>query len=387
MYPTITDLLRDLFGISIPLPIQTFGFFVGLGFLTAIYFSIKELQRKEEDGLLKPTKTYEKTGYPPTTTELITNALAGFLLGYKLLYIILDYQNFTLNPQDYILSTEGNLIGGLVAAAALSWMKYSEKKKNQLEKPYEKEVIMRPFEHMGNITLLAGAGGFIGAKIFHNLENWNEFMADPVEALLSFSGLTMYGGLIVAATMIYFYCRKHGLRYITIADSIAPGLMLSYGVGRIGCHMSGDGDWGIVNSAPMPQWLSFLPEWMWSYNYPNNVINDGVPIPGCVGRHCYQLPEGVYPTSFYEFLMTIVLFAILWSIRKRFNAPGLLFSIYLMMNGAERLLIESIRVNTRYEIGSFSFTQAQLIAVLMMMAGAVLFRIYHQKNKTGELTN
>lgn len=112
--------------------------------------------------------------------------------------------------------------------------------------------------------------------------------------------------------------------------------MLSYGIGRVGCMMSGDGDWGIVNNNPKPSWMNFLPDWMWAFKFPHNVNNDGIPIPGCVGRWCHELPEAVYPTSFYETIMAIILFGVLWAIRKQITTPGLLFSIYLILNGAER---------------------------------------------------
>ncbi|MFX9050398.1 prolipoprotein diacylglyceryl transferase family protein, partial [Acinetobacter baumannii] len=75
-------------------------------------------------------------------------------------------------------------------------------------------------------------------------ENWNDFIKDPIDALISFSGLTFYGGLICAALAIYFYAKKHNIPFIHLADAAAPALMLAYGIGRIGCQVAGDGDWG-----------------------------------------------------------------------------------------------------------------------------------------------
>jgi prolipoprotein diacylglyceryltransferase len=155
------------------------------------------------------------------------------------------------------------------------------------------------------------------------------------------------------------------------ADATAPGLMLAYGTGRLGCHISGDGDWGIVNTAPKPDWMGFLPDWFWTYNYPNNVINEGVPINGCVGNHCMVLPEPVFPTPLYESIACILLFAVLWSFRKRIMIPGMLFAIYLIMNGVERFLIEKIRVNTQYHIGSLDITQAEIISMVLFVLGVV----------------
>src|SRR6185369_7671159 len=105
-------------------------------------------------------------------------------------------------------------------------------------------------------------------------------------------------------------------------------------------------DWGIPNTAPKPSGLSFLPDWFWSYRYPHNVINEGIPIPGCVGHHCSMLELPVFPTPLYESITCILLFFFLWSIRKKISSAGVLFSIYLLLNGLERFAIETIRVNT-----------------------------------------
>jgi hypothetical protein len=144
--------------------------------------------------------------------------------------------------------------------------------------------------------MVAAISGIIGAKVFHNLENLGEFEKHPLEALVSFSGLTMYGGLIFGCIAVMWYGNKYGIKPLILADSTAPGLMLAYGTGRLGCQIAGDGDWGIVNLNPKPSWLNWLPDWAWSYNYPNNVINEGIPIPGCIGKHCMMLPDAVYPT-------------------------------------------------------------------------------------------
>jgi prolipoprotein diacylglyceryltransferase len=94
-----------------------------------------------------------------------------------------------------------------------------------------------------------------------------------------------------------------------------------------------------------------------------------MPIPGCVGKHCMALPFGVYPTPLYETITCILLFIFLWSIRKKISAPGVLFSVYLLLNGIERFGIELIRINTLYHIGGYSFTQAQLISTLLILVG------------------
>lgn len=380
MYPTITDLLKDLFGIHLPLPVQTFGFFVGIGFLVAIIFGSREIDRLQKAGRFPYIKRKVIQGLPASGSELILSAFWGFIIGFKLIYAVLNYSEFASNPQELILSAKGHWMGGIALALLMAYIKYAEKKKQQLENPVELEELLSAQDHMGNYTIISAVGGLIGAKIFHNLENPSEFLHDPVDALLSFSGLTMYGGLIVVSIWIYFDGKKNKIPFLAAADALAPALMIGYAVGRIGCHMSGDGDWGIPNLEPMPQWLSFLPDWMWSYRYPHNVISEGIPIPGCVGRNCYMLEQPVYPTPFYEAVACSILFLVLWNIRKKMNVTGQLFSVYLMMNGTERFLIEKIRVNSLYHIGNFAFTQAEFISLAIFFIGVWLwFKVAKQQ--------
>ncbi|OYZ47714.1 MAG: hypothetical protein B7Y15_13560 [Bacteroidetes bacterium 24-39-8] len=101
-------------------------------------------------------------------------------------------------------------------------------------------------------------------------------------------------------------------------------------------------------------------------------MGEGVPIPGCVGPYCNQLVSAVYPTALYEVILCSLIFVVLWSIRKKIKIPGQLFGIYLMFNGMERFLIESIRVNTKYESLPFQPTQAQLISLLLLIVGLLL---------------
>lgn len=377
MYATISELLKS-FGIQIALPIQTFGFFVALAFMVAAWLLGKELRRKESIGILKPTIKDVEVGKQASSSDYIIAGILGFIIGFKALYMILNYSEFVNDPQSTLLSSEGNLIGGILGCIGMIYWRFRESEAQKKLKYEIKKVTMKAEEHVGNIILLGVVGGLLGAKIFHNLENPAEFMANPIGALLSFSGLTFYGGLIVAAVLIIRYGKKNGLPALQLTDAAAPALMISYGIGRVGCMMSGDGDWGIVNNSPKPSWMNFLPDWMWAFKFPHNVNNDGIPIPGCVGRWCHELPEAVYPTSFYETIMAILLFGILWAIRKRISTPGLLFSIYLILNGAERFLIESIRVNTQYHILGLGITQAQIISSTLMILG--VFGIWFTRN-------
>lgn len=371
MFPTLSDLINYLIGINLPLPIQMFGFMVAIAFIIGHYVIVAELKRKKELGYFTSSKRSYVEGLPATRNEIITNAIFGFFLGFKLIYIATNYSLFTQNPPAFVFSLDGNFLAGIIGAAAMGYYSYYEKEKTKLPKPITKEYEVYPHDLMGTIIIIAAVAGLIGAKLFHNLENWDSFVKDPIDALLSFSGLTFYGGLIVGLAAVYYYASKNKIPFIHLIDAAAPGLMLAYGIGRVGCQLSGDGDWGIVNMAPKPASLSFLPDWAWSFKYPHNVLGEGVQIPGCVGRHCAELPFPVFPTPLYEAVMAFVIFAFLWSIRKRINITGMMFSVYLFLNGMERFFIEKIRVNTLYHIFGKSFTQAELISSILMILGLV----------------
>ena len=382
MYPNISYLINDLFGIYIPLPIQTFGFFVALAFIFSSWTLALELKRKEKIGVIKAVKRSKLIGQKISATQLISAATIGFILGFKLLYAALNYSEFVGNPQEVILSAKGHFIGGLLGAILNASIKYMEYKKQELNQPKTVNETIHPYQLVGNITIIAAVAGVLGAKIFHNLENIDDFFADPIGQLLSFSGLTFYGGLICGAIAVIYYAKKYGIHYKIISDAAAPGLMLAYGIGRMGCHFSGDGDWGITNLTPKPEWLSFLPDWAWAYTYPHNVINAGVPIEGCVGPYCNELLHPVFPTPIYEIIMALGLFALLWYLRKRINIAGMLFGIYMVVNGLERFFIEKIRVNTKYILFGQEITQAELISLAMIISGlAIVYRLYAQAKK------
>lgn len=417
MYPNLYQFLKDVFGgepWGFTQFVNSFGFFVALAFVLSGLMLTMELRRKEKQGLLGPKEETVMVGEPANWYTLLGNFIFGFVVGYKIIGAFVSGGNE--NPQEYIFSTRGSWVGGILLASVFAGLKYWEKKKEALPKPEMRKLRIWPHERVGDIILIGAIAGFLGAKIFDNLENWDRFIQNPIANLLAPSGLTFYGGLILAAIGILWFAHRKGINLYHLVDAVAPVLMIAYAVGRIGCHVAGDGDWGIFNTAYMldkdgaivattedhfnrtlgenpefAQYLtaeygsadkiprtsfrgpSFLPNWLFAYNYPHNVNEVGSPIPGCKGPYCMQLNPLVFPTPLYEIIACTLLFLVLWGLRKKVNVPGRLFAIYLVLNGLERFAVEKIRVNSTYSIFGFHPTQAELISTLLMIGGLLLW--------------
>ena len=383
-YATLSDFFNDVFGCNLSLPIQTYGFFVAVAFVTAAFIMKLEYQRKEREGLMCALYKVEKIGEKATPLELVTSFIITFLISYKVVAVIFNYNEFAANAQEFLLSSRGSIGGGIVCGLIAAGYTWYDKNKHKLDKP--KTVIVKTMPHQlaGNLLVVAGIFGILGAKLFHNLENFDKFLADPIGELFSFSGLTFFGGLIVGGTAGALYLKKNKISSFHTLDCASPCIAMGYALGRLGCEISGDGCWGIVNNNPCPSWL---PEWAWCYKFPHNVINQGIPIEDCGGQHCHILAEGVYPTSLYESLMMLIIFGVLMLIRKKINFPGMLFGIYLSLQGIERLLIESIRVNNKFHLLGMEVTQAQIIATCLMISGlTIIFLTWKFRYKIKELT-
>ncbi len=422
MYPNLYLLFRDWFGVDWKglRFVNMFGFMVALAFISAAIVIGAELKRKSKQGLLHYQEEKITVGRPASIIELIINFILGFLLGYKIVGAF--FSNPDIDIQQFIFSAQGNWIAGILLGVLFAGLKWWEANKQKLAKPEERMIRVWPHDRVGDIIILGAVFGFLGAKIFDNLENWDRFIKDPIGNLISPSGLTFYGGLICAALAIWWYAKKHDIGFWHLNDAAAPTLMLAYAIGRMGCQVSGDGDWGILNSAYVSdangvvslakdgqfqqqltnnrdffirqfgsldkvkhayfKGVSWLPDWAFAYTYPHNVNKDGVSLPNhSWGDYSTVLPLPVFPTPLYEIVACLILFGIIWMVRKKFKVAGTLFGFYLFINGIERFLIEKIRVNTKYESLPFQPTQAEIISSLLIITGIVLMVYLPQRAK------
>ncbi len=257
-----------------------------------------------------------------------------------------------------------------------------------LTKEFERKKLNPKFAT--EVTLLAIVFGIIGCKALDLIENWPIFINDP---LIAFSpgGLTFYGGLILATVVIALYLRRKKLSFLFVSDAIAPSLILAYGIGRIGCQLAGDGDYGIPTKLPWGTYFAHgtvKPHYalmQYYHDHPALAVRD----------HYYSLSSQVvghdsygtitkfdqvirlHPAPIYEFIACVIIFFILWHLRKKDWPDGKLFMLYLIFAGVERFLIETIRLNPRL---LFNLTEAQLISIPLVIIGVMGF-MYLSKNK------
>ncbi|MCL5021736.1 MAG: prolipoprotein diacylglyceryl transferase [Bacteroidetes bacterium] len=219
-------------------------------------------------------------------------------------------------------------------------------------------------DYANQVTILAVLLGLAGSRLLSLIENWGDFLKHPVYMAFVGGGLTWYGGFILAGLVIAWTIKRKGYRFLNVADALAPALILGYGVGRLACHFSGDGDYGIPTNLP------------WGVDYAK-----GIDPPSTAFRYMPKIeakyPGGIvpnntlcHPTPIYEFLACLVIFYVLWRLRKNMKPEGRLFMLYLVLAGAERLLVEFIRLNPRL---LFGLSEAQLWSIPMIIIGLVGF--------------
>ena len=196
-------------------------------------------------------------------------------------------------------------------------------------------------------------GGLIGARLYFMFDNYDSVKDDLFGNIFSGAGLTWYGGAVGGAIGVVLWAWWRDFLNLKMLDIAAPTLAAAYAIGRIGCQLSGDGDYGKAWDGP------------WAMGYPDGVVPTD---PGVT----------VHPTPVYETL-TMGLFAfILWRLRDRFRF-GILFAIYLVGAGTERFLVEFVRTNTEVAIG---LTAAQFQSLAMIVAGLIWIVTIKVRNGT-----
>lgn len=394
-YPKITDFIYELFNHASAadyrfLPVYSYGFWVAMGFLAAATLAANEMRRREKLGLLTGQDAEITVGEKPNINELIFYFLSGFILSFKIFGIVAyqtELSTYQISLKEYFLSMHGSYVAGIIGAVALSYYYHYTRKRQQLEKPEKKKIKIYPSDSLGDLVVIAAILGVLGSNFFNFLENpddYRNFWSDPLSSI--FSGLSVYGGLICAGIGFYFYARVKKFSLPHFFDSVAPGFMLANGLGRLGCQTAGDGDWGIPNVHPKPD---FIPQFFWSSRYEHNIIDaDSLTyIPNCTEEHCHQLAQAAYPTPIYEFLMCAAIFLILWSLRKKLTyKPGMIFSIFMILIGIQRYAIEQFRdLSGRklYDILGLHLRQSELISIVIFIIGcAVTAYLWKYYNKT-----
>jgi phosphatidylglycerol:prolipoprotein diacylglycerol transferase len=236
----------------------------------------------------------------------------------------------------------------------------------------------------GNITIVALITGIIGAKILHLFENWDGFLANPLIAF-SPSGLTWYGGFILGVSSLILYVRWKQIPILRFLDALAVTLIIAYGIGRIGCHLAGDGDYGTPTTLPwgtiyakgtvkpssiLREYFDRNPDEREYWNY-DSLRSDLAGVDD-LGVPYFRFDEltPCHPTPIYEFLLGLGGYFLLLALWKPSFPDGMLFAIYLMVSATFRFLVEFLRLQPKIMAG---LSEAQLFAILLFGVGLVWF--------------
>lgn len=201
---------------------------------------------------------------------------------------------------------------------------------------------------------IAGLAGIAGARLYHVLESPSEFFADPWPLLISRFGFAWFGGFLGGFAALLILGRREKIPTLTFLDACSPAAAVGYAIGRIGCLLSGDGDYGIPTNLP------------WGMSFPNGVV---------------PTTERVHPTPLYEFFVWMLIAYLLWRIGaralQRKKSAGLVFCAYLVLTGIARFLVEIIRLNPR---SFFGMSNAQAASVASVLIGVVLYFFFVRRN-------
>ena len=197
-----------------------------------------------------------------------------------------------------------------------------------------------PADWAYEIVFSALLGGLVGARLYWLVQNYDEAKGDLLGSLFSGSGLVWYGGAIGGAIAVVIWAWRRDFLSLALLDLCAVPLAIGYAIGRIGCQISGDGDYGKAWDGP------------WAMAYPHGAVPTDTP---------------VHPTPIYETLAMGLAAWALWRARDAFR-PGILFACYLVLAGAERFLVEFLRRNDPVALG---LTAPQLESLVMLFAGLI----------------
>lgn len=200
---------------------------------------------------------------------------------------------------------------------------------------------------------VAGLAGIIGARLYHALESPAEFFADPASFIFTRFGFAWFGGFLGGFAALLVLAHREKIPALTFLDACSPAACVGYAVGRIGCLLSGDGDYGVPTSLP------------WGMSFPNGVV---------------PTTQRVHPTPLYEFFAWMAIACLLWRLGARFlrrkQTAGWLFCVYLVLTGAARFLVEIIRLNPRSFLG---MSNAQTASVGSVLLGGILLLYLRSK--------
>ncbi len=207
----------------------------------------------------------------------------------------------------------------------------------------------KPADWAYEMTFSALLGGLVGARVYYLAENWSDVHDDLLGNVFSGSGLVWYGGAIGGALAVFAWAWWRGFLSLALLDVAAVPLALGYAIGRVGCQLSGDGDYGRASDLP------------WAMSYPDGTVPTN---------------EQVHPTPVYETLAMGLVAWLLWQWRDRFR-PGVLFALYLVLAGLERFLVEFVRRNEDTVAG---LTTPQVESLVLMCVGvAWIVVVRHRK--------
>ena len=236
---------------------------------------------------------------------------------------------------------------GLLAAAYLLQADFDRRRAQFLKSGYLKSA-GEPGHHDEGFLIIgiAGLAGLVGARLYHVLESPRELIADP-SVLISRFGFAWFGGFLGGFVALVFLARHYGIPALEFMDLSSPAAAVGYAIGRIGCLLSGDGDYGVPTTLP------------WGMSFPNGVV---------------PTTERVHPTPLYEFFIWLAIAAFLWHMGKKSisgeRPKGEILCGYLILTGVARFLIEFIRINPR---SFFGLSNAQAASLLSIVIGVILF--------------